>query len=93
MTIPFHMPSMESIRVPATKEAIDSLKRVSPKDCQDQKCPVCVEDFSSKDSGSQVLEMPCGHKFCEECLLPWLSEHHNCPTCRKEIEGRADTRD
>ena len=81
MTIPIMVPSMENIRVPATKEAIDKLNRYSCKDCPDQKCTICVEDFSSKDGSSPILEMPCGHKFCQDCLLPWLEEHHNCPTC------------
>lgn len=30
----------------------------------------------------------CGHAFCEECILKWVSEHQRCPYCR-EIVSRA----
>ena len=55
---------------------------------KDEKCPVCCDEFCSKTEQTVVIEMPCGHHFCEECLLGWLESHHNCPTCRQEIEGK-----
>jgi len=47
-----------------------------------------VEEFHSKSDDQVICEMPCGHSYCEECLMGWLETHHNCPTCRKEIDGK-----
>ncbi|CAE6468945.1 unnamed protein product [Rhizoctonia solani] len=38
-----------------------------------------------------VLAFPCGHVFHRTCLLPWLSRHTTCPTCRFDIDPKSDT--
>lgn len=43
-------------------------------------CPVCREKVV------EVVALDCGHKFCEECIIPWLQKHSNCPVCREEFE-------
>jgi E3 ubiquitin-protein ligase RNF115/126 len=43
-------------------------------------CTVCMEDFVLKES---VRQLPCGHKFHDDCIIPWLEMHGSCPICRK----------
>ncbi|CAE6415313.1 unnamed protein product [Rhizoctonia solani] len=38
-----------------------------------------------------VLAFPCGHVFHRTCLLPWLSRHTTCPTCRFDVDPKSDT--
>jgi hypothetical protein len=48
----------------------------------DDPCPVCQDVFVE---GEQYMRMPCKHAFHADCLMPWLKEHHTCPTCRHEL--------
>ena len=27
----------------------------------------------------------CGHSFCQKCILQWMKQDKNCPTCRSKI--------
>lgn len=42
-------------------------------------CSICIEQFE------QPMVTPCGHQFCKECILGWLSSKNTCPMCRKNI--------
>lgn len=75
---------------PATKEAIDKLKRVKLtedssdyKDLKGKKCTICFEEF--KPDEREVIRLKC-HSFCSTCILEWLGNHNNnCPVCRKPV--------
>lgn len=51
-------------------------------------CSICLEEVKSN-----VVELVCDHKFCEGCLLTWISipddgcgiNRRRCPTCRTPI--------
>lgn len=45
-------------------------------------CVVCAELLESSVSAC----IPCGHVFHLDCLGTWLTEHRNCPMCRKNYE-------
>ena len=53
------------------------------------RCVVCLDIFSAP-----VLT-PCGHRFCEACILTAINIKKECPTCRAPIKShralRADT--
>lgn len=36
-----------------------------------------------------ILELPCGHRFCDGCVRRWLSSHASCPTCRYQFPERS----
>mgnify|MGYP000722310130 CR=1 FL=1 len=33
----------------------------------------------------ELVVMPCGHVYHEDCLIPWLKLHGTCPVCRAPI--------
>jgi hypothetical protein len=43
-------------------------------------CTICFEipDFKT------VVATPCGHVFCDTCLIPHVRRSETCPNCRKE---------
>ena len=46
-------------------------------------CSVCLEE---EEVGTRVFRLACGHKFHQDCLTPWMTDHNTCPTCRRKIE-------
>jgi hypothetical protein len=80
---------------PASKEAITKLKQVRLGDFAESaaECCVCLSKFSDslgEEAEQKVLEMPCGHLFHSECLLPWLEQHNSCPNCRLALAEQAN---
>ncbi|KAK3079875.1 hypothetical protein LTS18_003701 [Coniosporium uncinatum] len=58
------------------------LKYVSKNDLQQDQhtCAICMKDFRDD---SKIVQLPCGHPYCEECIVTWLKEkgRHKCPYC------------
>eukprot|EP00924_Labyrinthula_sp_SR-Ha-C_P004137 snap_masked-scaffold_3-processed-gene-15.48-mRNA-1 protein AED:0.41 eAED:0.57 QI:0/-1/0/1/-1/1/1/0/118 len=48
----------------------------------DAECAICKEE---KKKGDSVVEIECGHTYCEECIVPWLKKNNSCPVCRHEL--------
>lgn len=65
---------------PAQKEAVEALPTVEIEETL--QCSVCLEDF---EMGTEAKQMPCKHKFHEDCILPWLELHSSCPVCRYQL--------
>ncbi|KAJ1727424.1 E3 ubiquitin ligase [Coemansia biformis] len=42
-------------------------------------CSICL------DTLAQPYSLVCGHTFCQECLLQWLAQSKQCPTCRAPV--------
>jgi E3 ubiquitin-protein ligase RNF115/126 len=49
-------------------------------------CSVCMAEKTEEDIGTEVYQLKCGHKFHQNCLVPWMKDHDSCPNCRKKIE-------
>jgi len=46
-------------------------------------CAICIDEFEHME---KVRVLPCGHKFHEDCLVPWLTERHaSCPLCKMDV--------
>lgn len=45
----------------------------------DKTCIVCREDMI------HARRLPCSHAFHSNCLMLWVQNGSNCPTCRKDI--------
>ena len=50
-----------------------------------KRCAICLDDFESRE---QVLITPCNHMFHEDCIVPWVRSHGQCPVCRFAICDR-----
>eukprot|EP01052_Picozoa_sp_SAG31_P050506 SAG31_NODE_11555_length_1018_cov_1.094668_1_plen_277_part_10 len=49
----------------------------------DDNCPICLE---SLPLGKRSSVLPCGHRFCPNCIMKWLVSSDNvgkCPLCRQ----------
>src|SRR5262249_12712010 len=62
----------------------------------DRQCPICQEDFDTKDLTRAPVKIPCGHTFHTVCLAflfvpvgitEWNEDYTNgrCPLCRVQL--------
>ena len=78
---------------PTDKTFINQLTRHTfTKDSHEGVCMICMEDFKEND---EYICLPCdtSHRFhikhddtdiCQG-IIPWLSEHNECPICRHKL--------
>ncbi|XP_057532626.1 E3 ubiquitin-protein ligase CIP8 [Amaranthus tricolor] len=68
---------------PASKSAVEALKLVEIKSVDESYvCAICKDGV---DVGDMVKEMPCGHGYHGDCIVPWLEARNSCPVCRFEL--------
>ncbi|CAK7348568.1 unnamed protein product [Dovyalis caffra] len=67
-----------SRRLPASKEAIDAMPRITVEEAGND-CAICLNEIGI---GSELREMPCKHSFHSGCIEHWLGIHGSCPVCR-----------
>ncbi|KMT00297.1 hypothetical protein BVRB_1g016520 [Beta vulgaris subsp. vulgaris] len=68
---------------PAAKFAVESLKVVEIKTVDESYvCAICKDGVNV---GEFVKEMPCGHGYHGDCIVPWLASRNSCPVCRFEL--------
>ena len=48
-------------------------------------CPICLGPFLSSETPT-VTVTNCLHVYHQDCIQKWLSEHNNCPLCRRKVE-------
>eukprot|EP01023_Acetabularia_acetabulum_P021853 TRINITY_DN2157_c0_g4_i2.p1 TRINITY_DN2157_c0_g4~~TRINITY_DN2157_c0_g4_i2.p1 ORF type:complete len:475 (+),score=58.38 TRINITY_DN2157_c0_g4_i2:25-1449(+) len=41
---------------------------------------------NSENRSRKRFYLPCGHCFCEPCVMEWLNNHRTCPICRKPMD-------
>eukprot|EP01129_Flabellula_baltica_P012195 TRINITY_DN5469_c0_g1_i2.p1 TRINITY_DN5469_c0_g1~~TRINITY_DN5469_c0_g1_i2.p1 ORF type:complete len:368 (-),score=74.99 TRINITY_DN5469_c0_g1_i2:9-1112(-) len=76
---------------PASKNAIDALPIINIEEKHLTTDPQCVICMSNWKLGEEALELPCVHIFHEDCILPWLKMHNQCPICRYELTTDSTT--
>nr|XP_043631556.1 E3 ubiquitin-protein ligase CIP8 [Erigeron canadensis] len=94
---------------PAAKSAVEGLKSVDVKELgmgmvnESEVCAICKDKVFNNEK-EIVKELPCGHMYHQECIVPWLGSRNTCPICRYELptddpeyeeerKKRANTRD
>jgi hypothetical protein len=55
-------------------------------DNSDDICPVCREDLAEYLKDNKVMETPCHHKYCKDCIEMWLQTNKKCPVCQTDVE-------
>ncbi|CAE7488544.1 RMR3, partial [Symbiodinium pilosum] len=55
----------------------------------DASCVCCLADF---EEGDKLSVLPCGHMFCEACIVNWAfsgrAASRHCPVCRADFRAR-----
>lgn len=66
---------------PLLVDVVKQLKRLNSDEIKksDQSCVICIDDIKEKKT---VIELPCNHQFCENCLIDWFKEKNTCPCCK-----------
>ena len=62
----------------------DLSELVDSRDCSEQRCPVCLEDYA--DIEGSITRLKCQHSFCTGCIKTWLYKHKKCPSCQVDLE-------
>lgn len=68
---------------PAAKSAVENLRIVEIK--SEEESYVCAICKDGVNVGEFVKEMPCGHGYHGDCIVPWLASRNSCPVCRFEL--------
>ncbi|KAI3684979.1 hypothetical protein L6452_34209 [Arctium lappa] len=73
-------------RPPAARTVVENLLTVVMTELDLEKnntlCAVCKDEIGVGLSGKQL---PCGHRYHGDCIVPWLSIRNTCPVCRHEL--------
>lgn len=74
--------NIQDVKIMNVCQIVDTFKR--RKEFNDEKCPICISDFSNDLT---VVELPCGHLIHELCVLEYfLADNIKCPVCRKDLD-------
>ena len=59
---------------------------ITPKELEENICTICQDKYTNVP-GKQYRRLVCNEKavFCNECIKPWLAEHHYCPNCKDDL--------
>jgi hypothetical protein len=66
------------------KELVEIPEFSLASDCNEDACPICIEDYNQHDILCKLL---CGHRFHKYCVYEWFDTNKNCPLCREVCEN------
>ncbi|KAH6820331.1 hypothetical protein C2S53_017151 [Perilla frutescens var. hirtella] len=68
---------------PAAKAAVEGLESVEiGKEDNTIVCAICKDLVNV---GEVAKNLPCGHGYHGDCIVPWLGSRNSCPVCRFEL--------
>lgn len=59
---------------------INEVLPVGEKKGTEEDCSICLEPFQEI---KPIRTLPCGHSYCESCILAWLKTSTKCPLCNQ----------
>jgi hypothetical protein len=65
----------------AQKDSKDSTHEDGPH------CSICLCEY---EEGDDVVKLPCGHLYHDDCISSWTSNHVKCPLCNYDLEAASD---
>jgi SNF2 family DNA or RNA helicase len=71
------------------KNVFDRIKKTtkdgkkSDDEQDDETCGICLSEIPEDDIGVTK----CGHIFCYQCIKTIIADRHECPYCRKKVNG------
>lgn len=76
---------------PAPKAVLDSLTEFTVTKSNARSCPscvICMEEWGEGENkaAGRATRLSCGHMFHLACIKQWLSEHSQCPICRRKVK-------
>jgi len=74
---------------PALSDTIDLTDSPRPNrvSLEPLQCPICLDPLRGLPSWKEVHSTPCGHLFCNTCLVTALRSAWQCPTCRRRTRA------
>ncbi|KAF5458588.1 hypothetical protein F2P56_022609 [Juglans regia] len=70
----------------AKSSLLNELEKLKDEDAKS--CAICLDDFEPRQ---EVVITPCNHMFHEDCIMPWVKSHGQCPVCRYAFCERMET--
>lgn len=50
-------------------------------------CRICLDGFQELNRKNiQIRASPCGHLFCEPCIMRAVALTNQCPLCRQQVQ-------
>ncbi|KAK9059898.1 hypothetical protein SSX86_020602 [Deinandra increscens subsp. villosa] len=69
---------------PAASYAVEALPTVEVKSTETEVCTICKDKLVNNEE-EIVKQLPCGHMYHGDCIVPWLGSRNTCPVCRYEL--------
>jgi len=60
---------------------LKSFKKETNQIMNDNKCPICREDYQNNQI---ITQLRCNHYYHKKCIKRWLRKDITCPLCRKK---------
>jgi Ring finger domain len=58
----------------------------SSMDDEEPHCSICLCEY---EEGDDMVKLPCGHLYHDECISSWTTNHVKCPLCNYDLETSA----
>jgi len=65
-----------------TKFSSLETSKVAQEQEEDWTCSICLCDY---EPGDNIVTLPCGHMYHEDCVSSWTSNHIRCPLCNYDL--------